>query len=273
MFPISAAIGLAMVPMLASQAPAQSIVSRGESFVHAGIVPGDPGADGARLIGLRLDLAPHWKTYWRSPGEMGIPPTIDFSKSANLEKIEIFWPRPEVFESFGHATIGYSDEVVLPIRITPADPAARIDVKIDLDLGVCKDICVLETTSLSQSIPADLRDGGEIIARAMASVPKSGAAAGLSSATCTIAGAGKDRQFSAALTFDHPVSEPMVVLEGPEGVWFHDTESTAGGNRVDVTSTLSLMFDDIWVSRKGVRMTLLAEDMAADVQGCDAPAG
>ncbi|MEM7179211.1 MAG: protein-disulfide reductase DsbD domain-containing protein [Pseudomonadota bacterium] len=254
-------------------ASAQSLVSRGQSFVTAELLPGAPVSDGVRVIGLELDLEPHWKTYWRSPGEVGIPPKFDFSKSTNLDNVEVYWPRPELFESFGQRTVGYADKVVLPIAVTPKDPMAPVGLDLAMEVGVCHQVCVLEVAELARTIPADQSDRAGEVAAAMRSVPQPGAAQGMEQATCRISGAGRDRQFDAAITFDRPLSDPTVLIEGPEGAWFHQTETTAEGGQIDVSSTLTLLFDDVWVSRNGVRMTVLAGDVAADIQGCTAPAG
>lgn len=265
--------GTACAPLMTLPASAQSLVSRGQSFVTAELLPGAPVSDGVRVIGLELDLEPHWKTYWRSPGEVGIPPKFDFSKSTNLDNVEVYWPRPELFESFGQRTVGYADKVVLPIAVTPKDPMAPVGLDLAMEVGVCHQVCVLEVAELARTIPADQSDRAGEVAAAMRSVPQPGAAQGMEQATCRISGAGRDRQFDAAITFDRPLSDPTVLIEGPEGAWFHQTETTAEGGQIDVSSTLTLLFDDVWVSRNGVRMTVLAGDVAADIQGCTAPAG
>ncbi|MEM9044044.1 MAG: protein-disulfide reductase DsbD domain-containing protein [Pseudomonadota bacterium] len=264
---------LALTTILASPVGAQALFSTGQSFVTAELIPGAPEADGTRMIGLDLLLEPEWKTYWRSPGEAGIPPTIDWSASDNLAGVEVYWPAPEVFQSFGMTTVGYEDQVTLPIKITPVDPTRPVDLNVTMDLGVCREICVLEHTTLSQLIPADMTEGIDRVLSAMASVPASGHDMGMERAVCAIRGAGKDRNFSASLTFDHEIEEPTVLLEGPDGIWFHSAETVGQGSQIDVEATLSILFDDAWISRKDVRMTVLADGMAVDVQGCEAPTG
>ena len=264
---------LALSTILAGPASTQSLFSTGQSFVTAELIPGAPEEGGTRMIGLDLLLEPEWKTYWRSPGEAGIPPTIDWSESENLAEVEIMWPAPEVFQSFGMTTIGYEDHVTLPVRITPVDPTRPVDLNVTMDLGVCRDICVFEQTSLQQSIPANFSQGVDRVEAALAQVPAAASSMGMERAVCAIRGAGKDRAFSAQLTFDHEVSDPTVLLEGPDGIWFHSAQTTGDGSQVDVEATLSILFDDAWISRKDVRMTILADGMAADIQGCEAPLG
>lgn len=121
-------------------------------LVAAELMPGWVTPEGTRMIALRLDLEPGWKTYWRSPGDAGIPPSFDWSGSQNLAKVQIHWPRPEVIESDGERTLGYRDELILPIELTPAQ-AGEVQVKASVDLGLCLDICVPAHLELTAAPP------------------------------------------------------------------------------------------------------------------------
>ncbi|MCH8998360.1 MAG: hypothetical protein IID48_08850, partial [Proteobacteria bacterium] len=66
-------------------------------------------------LGLHFKLEPGWKIYWRSPGEAGYPPSVDWSGSENLAEVRLNWPVPRRFSLFGFETFGYYDEVVLPV--------------------------------------------------------------------------------------------------------------------------------------------------------------
>jgi DsbC/DsbD-like thiol-disulfide interchange protein len=267
---------LAVVLLAAPWATGQAIVSSGESFIEARLVPGRAEPDGTRVAGLVIELAPEWKTYWRSPGAAGIPPGFDWSKSANLAAAEVLWPRPDVFESFGIATLGYAEKVVFPVRLTPADPARPIAVRLGLSLGVCRDLCVLEETELSADIaPGAPEEGAGLVAAAEASVPRPAAALGLTEAVCRIEGTGAKRRFGATLVFDRPLEDARVLLEGPDLVWFNDvrTEAGPGTGRLRVGAEVSLLDESAWLGRSDIRMTVLAADFAADIRGCAAPQG
>jgi DsbC/DsbD-like thiol-disulfide interchange protein len=274
-------VALAVWPALASlPAQSQAVVSTGDSFVAVSLLPGRTEPDGARMAGLVVEVAPEWKTYWRNPGAAGVPPQFDWSGSRNLASAEVFWPRPYVFESFGLTTLGYSGQVVFPVRLAPADPAASMEIDLALVLGVCREICVLEETSVQARIaPGAPEEGGALVAAAEAAVPRPGAELGLSQATCRISGAGKKRSFDAVLDFARRLENPMVVLEGPALAWFSGVETTAGpgegpdSSRLEVAAALSLLDESVWINRSDVRMTVLAGDFTADVQGCTAPAG
>jgi len=253
---------------------AQAVVSTGQSFVHAALVPGRAEPDGSRMAGLILDLVPEWKTYWRNPGAAGVPPSFDWSHSKNLQSAEVLWPRPGLYESFGLTTIGYSGRVVFPIHLVPVDTGRPIALVLDLAIGVCRQICVLEQTELTLRInPGAPDEGVALVAAAEAEVPRSGAEQGMTEASCRIAGAGTKRRFDATLDFGRVLPGASVILEGPDLAWFEGVETTARDGRLHVTAALSLLDDSVWVSRSQVRMTVLADGLAADIQGCTAPAG
>jgi DsbC/DsbD-like thiol-disulfide interchange protein len=253
---------------------AQSVVSTGESFVNATLIAGRAEADGSRMAGLVIDVAPHWKTYWRNPGAAGVPPRFDWAGSRNLKSAEVLWPRPTYYESFGLTTIGYSGRVVFPLHLTPEVPGQPVEVALDLALGVCRDICVLEQVKLDLRVEADApEEGAAQIAEAETTVPRPGAELGLTEASCRIAGTGKKRDFDATLDFGRTLEGATVILEGPDLAWFQSVETTSQGGSLRVTAKLSLLDESVWVNRSQVRMTVLADGLAADIQGCTAPAG
>jgi len=252
---------------------AQSLVSTEASFAEVTLLPGQLTPDGSRLAGLGIALAPGWKTYWRSPGDAGVPPMIDFSASGNLASAELMWPRPMFFESFGLTTLGYEDEVVLPLRLVPEDPAAPIAFEMRATIGVCREICVFEEVTISERIGPEATGHSFEIALAAGRVLPDGAEAGLTAMSCSLSGIGDRRQLSAELLFAEPVGVPALFLEAAHGAWFHDIETAIADRRVSVTATLSVPEPDVWLGRDDVRFTLLGDDLAADIKGCANRAG
>jgi DsbC/DsbD-like thiol-disulfide interchange protein len=93
--------------------------------------------------GLQIDLAPGAITYWRDPGEAGVPPAFDFSGSVNLARADVDFPAPErIPEPDGSVAFGYSHNVVLPFRVTPADPSKPVRLVAKVDYAVCEKICL-----------------------------------------------------------------------------------------------------------------------------------
>jgi DsbC/DsbD-like thiol-disulfide interchange protein len=110
------------------------------------LIAGEPMGDILRA-GIDIELAPGWKTYWRMPGDAGVPPQFDWSGSTNLQAVDLLWPAPGRFTDLGGETVGYKDRVVFPLRITPMQRGGAVALKLAIFFAVCKDIC----------IPADAR--------------------------------------------------------------------------------------------------------------------
>src|SRR3954463_3510127 len=111
------------------------------------------GADGAARLGaIEIVLDPGFKTYWRSPGESGLPPAFDWAWSENLSAAEVLWPAPHRFEDAGGVAYGYKDRVLLPVRVSPSDAGKPLRLALKLDYGVCKDICIPAQASLALAL-------------------------------------------------------------------------------------------------------------------------
>jgi DsbC/DsbD-like thiol-disulfide interchange protein len=106
--------------------------------------------------GVQIDLAEGWKTYWRMPGEAGIAPHFDWSGSRNAADVEVRWPAPSRYEDASGETIGYAHRVVFPVTVRPADPSRPVELALQLDYAVCKDICIPARIDLSQVLDRDL---------------------------------------------------------------------------------------------------------------------
>ena len=86
-----------------------------------------PASGGARIkpaklyAGVHVKLADGWKTYWRQPGEAGVPPGFDWAGSVNVAEARVLFPVPQRLIEAG-MSLGYKHEVVFPVEITPSDP-------------------------------------------------------------------------------------------------------------------------------------------------------
>lgn len=147
---------------------------------------GVPQGTGTLSAAVVLELEEGWKTYWRSPGEVGLPPRFDWSGSKNLRDATHLWPAPNRFTAFGIENFGYETAVTFPVNVTLVDPGAPVDLKLTLDLLVCADVCVPEQLDLSLAIGTGAgRDSTAQadIAQAIATVPEDGRPSSLDSAT------------------------------------------------------------------------------------------
>jgi DsbC/DsbD-like thiol-disulfide interchange protein len=185
-------------------------------------------ADGARLAAVEIAPERGFKTYWRHPGESGLPPAFDWSRSTNLAAVEVLWPAPRRFEDGGGVSYGYEGGVVLPLRVTPRDADRPVGLALTLDYGVCKDICIPVRADLFLPVPA----GGSAvpppaIGRALLAVPERrvlGANGDLSILAVEPAGAGRPQLL---VTVRAP-APPQIFAEGPEG-WFLSAPAGAPG--------------------------------------------
>ena len=104
-------------------------------------------------LGLYFKLDPGWKIYWKYPGKAGYPPNIDWSKSKNIKDLEILWPKPEKFKILGMESVGYSKEVILPIKLILENNNEELIVNFDVDYLTCKKICIPFNDNLKLNIP------------------------------------------------------------------------------------------------------------------------
>jgi DsbC/DsbD-like thiol-disulfide interchange protein len=95
------------------------------------------------LGGIAFQLQPGWKTYWRTPGDSGVPPRFDFSKSDNIEAVTVLWPAPTKFDDgAGGHSLGYHDQIVLPLRIVAKNADKPVTLRADVNYAVCEKLCI-----------------------------------------------------------------------------------------------------------------------------------
>lgn len=123
--------------------------------IEARLITAENGVSlGASVLsaGLSLKLSDGWKTYWRSPGEVGLPPEIDWSGSTNLASATMLWPAPTRFRAFGIENFGYAKQVTFPIQIKLIEPGKPATLKADVFLLVCSEVCVPQDFTLSLNL-------------------------------------------------------------------------------------------------------------------------
>jgi len=136
---VGLALGVATVAPHAHAAEASPWDGDARSAVR--LIMGMP--DGATLrAGVEIRLAPGWKTYWRYPGDSGVPPRFDFTQSSNVKSATLSWPSPRRFADDGGQTIGYEGDVMFPLRIVANDPAQPVVLRLKIDYAVCEKLCV-----------------------------------------------------------------------------------------------------------------------------------
>lgn len=261
---IKPALTFALLAVMAPSAHAETQ----EEILSARLLAGYATEQGTRMAGLEMAFAPGWKTYWRAPGDAGIPPVFDWSGSANVKAVHVHWPRPSVFHLNGMQSVGYHDALVLPLEVQPVDPAKPVALHLRVDLGVCKDICMPATLDLTTDLTPD--DGDATIRAALADQPISGVAAGMEDVHCTVEPIRDGLRVTAHLDLPLQGAEETVVLEsGLDGVWVSEATTSRDGDRLTaVADMVPPEGAPFALDRSGVVVTVIAPDRAVEIKGC-----
>jgi DsbC/DsbD-like thiol-disulfide interchange protein len=125
------------------------------------------------LGGIGFQLQPGWKTYWRTPGDSGVPPRFDFSKSDNVEAVTVLWPAPTKFDDgAGGNSLGYHDQVVLPLRIVAKNTDKPVTLRADVNYAVCEKLCIPVEASAELAFNSVASTEDSALFAALDTVPK-----------------------------------------------------------------------------------------------------
>ena len=123
------------------------------------------------MSGVEIKLAAGYKTYWRTPGDSGVPPRFDWSGSENLASAEVSWPAPERFSDGSGTSVGYAKDVIFPLHVTPTDPSKPVLLKLALDYAVCEKLCIPAHATAHLTLGAEQTRHSARLAMAQAKVP------------------------------------------------------------------------------------------------------
>ena len=191
-------------------------------------------AGGGDLAGFEIALAPGAITYWRDPGDAGLPPTLDFSLSDNVASVEPEFPAPKrIKEADGGEAFGYDGGVVFPLRVKPRDPTKPATLKLNADFAVCEKVCLPAKAHLELKLPSVPGSpfAGAIDA-ALAAVPRVVAAKDFGALEALSA----DSWLLCSAQEDGPPRD--LFVEAPEGWWLKTTPAQADGGRDCFTLTI-----------------------------------
>lgn len=256
---------IALIFLLPAAAFAQGAPLFGDrlppGLVSAQLMPGWVTPEGHRMTALHLQLEPGWKTYWRSPGDAGVPPRFDWQGSDNLGQIQVHWPRPETIESGGERTLGYHDALVLPIEVTPLDPGLPVDLQARVDFGICLDICVPAQLDLQAPPPDATPD--PLIQDAMATVPQPST----DLPTCRV----EEIRDGMRVTARFKSRAPEVAMELPDQqVWVSQPElSQQDGALTAQADFVAESGKPFALDTSQLLLTLIDTDSATEYRGCD----
>jgi DsbC/DsbD-like thiol-disulfide interchange protein len=164
--------------------------------------------------GVEMKLAPGWHTYWRYPGDSGVPPEFDFSGSDNLKSATVLYPAPKLHKDAGGETIGYDANVIFPVEVTPQDASKPVKLKLSVDYAVCENMCVPAKGEAELVLKPGTAARNTALADARARVPKRETA---QAADLQVKRAGADQ---VVVDFAAPADAPVnVFAEGPTKDW------------------------------------------------------
>src|SRR5580698_6464197 len=125
------------------------------------------------LGGVAMQLEQGWKTYWRNPGDSGVPPRFDFSKSDNVEAVTVLWPAPLKFDDgAGGHSLGYHDQIVLPLRIVAKNTDKPVTLRAAINYAVCEKLCIPVEASAELAFNSVASTEDSALFAALDTVPK-----------------------------------------------------------------------------------------------------
>ena len=198
-------------------------------IVAAGPVSGASGqySAGQYSAGIAITLAAGFKTYWRHPGDSGVPPVFNFDGSDNLKHVTVHYPAPKRFnDGAGGTSLGYAErEIILPLTITAVDASKPVRLKLKADYAICEKICIPASASLALVLPkTNVAHFTSVLQSARDRVPQ----------TVALAAAGELQvvEIKRSAQAEHmlvdvrfpPGTTPDLFLEG-ETPWFFETKN------------------------------------------------
>lgn len=267
---LSALTALCVGMVVPPSASAQSLGSPASDVVEVSFLQGWRKADGTHMAALKFTLAPGWKTYWRTPGDGGVPTHMDWSGSSNLKAAQILWPLPKVFHINGIRSIGYQDEFIVPLAFE-AKTVAPIAVMGYLDFGVCRDICIPVHLQLNQALHSETTSDVAAISAALRSNPTPADQAYVKDVECSIRYDAGTAQID--LTIDMPqlegANEALVIEPSEPAVWVSEPTLRRDGNLLHAHARLATPDGKPFtVNISQLRLTVLTAQAAVDIMGC-----
>lgn len=210
-------ISLLLFPTLwLQEAHASATDWQSSEETRARLVAGNLLETGMRRAGIEIELKKDWHTYWRTPGDGGMAPSIDWSKSKNVKSVEFLLPAPTryavTFEGFAPVdTYGYADHVVFPLLVTPENPAYTTELDVSVKYAVCKELCVFLDDHFNLRISNNHvdEDTTKRIDAALVSVP--GKSEGLGIGAIKLDEAAKTLEVN--ITSEKPFVKPDIFVE------------------------------------------------------------
>ena len=239
----------------------------------------------AYLAGVEVTLSEGWKTYWRMPGDAGVPPAFDWTGSANVASVNVLYPAPSRMHEGGAQTIGYKGSVLFPVEVVPKDPSQPVALKLNMEFGVCRDLCMPSEARLSLALQPAAMSGepASAIKSALERVPRQQAGRRmldprLRQAQASLGGASPRIEIEAS--FPRGSHSADLFVEAPDGLYvpmtrrLPDPGSGSAALTADANDTLARFEVDLaplganreQLKGKTLLLTLVSEAGASEVR-------
>ena len=206
-------------------------VACAEEPVETRLLIGDR-QDGGDLLqaGISISLEPGWKTYWKNPGESGLPPRLDWSGSENVATITTLWPVPQRFKEHGAIFYGYTARVVWPVEVRVKDPTRHVKLRLTMDYAVCATLCVPKQARFDRDILPAYKSAAfdaALIGSYKARVPVADG-----SVTAQVEPVSRDAEAAlrVRLTLPPDSGEVTVLVDDPQGKLGVPQQEASGGH-------------------------------------------
>ena len=255
---------------LLSPVTAQVLHKNTSDVATVTLLPGWRDDDGTHHAALKFVLAPGWKTYWRAPGDGGVPTLLDWSGSSNLSDVAVQWPTPEVFRQNGLRSIGYHGEFVLPLTFRAASDGPII-IDGHLKFGVCEEVCMPLDLDLHMLLPPDQKTPVVEIAAALRRQPMTAAQAQVRRVECSASY--RNGRARVDVEIDMPPmegrSEAMVIEAPNSGLWISEPFVVREGDTLHASAEMATRSGTPFrLDLDQLRITVITTQNAVDIKGC-----
>ena len=229
------AISLFAVLLAVAPAPSGAVPQSTDWIRHdhseLRMVRGIMRGDGSVELGIHIKLGEGWKTYWRVPGDSGLPAEFNWNRSANVHDLKVLWPAPIRFRDEFGDNIGYQKEVLFPLVVMPEDGTKPVTVNVTINYAVCSDVCIPVQADLSLEIPMQ-----SVLPRHAADIPRymrlepqpPEKLSWLRVANVTVDETAKPKHLVVDVICEDPARKMDVFVDGSQSLFFGVPVETAG---------------------------------------------
>ena len=236
-------------------------------------INGWTGIDGEIQGAIQFKLSPGWKTYWKKPGPFGVQPTFNWTQSQNIRNVELSWPTPKAFQQDDVRIIGYENILTIPVKITKINSHLNAVLNINLEFGICSNICLLQTTKISTPLKVQApQENLELISEALKALPSKITGEVFSFLKCSIDI--NDEELSVEYLINLsvvPNSKPAIIIEYTfSNNYVENQTMKLDGSKLLVNASLKNIYkDEGAIERNRLTALLILEDSGFVITGCD----